>query len=245
MMAWIRDETAPGGAVTPGTPMVYAGDLNLVGYAQQLETLLSGDIVQTDIYGVGAPPDWDGTAWADALPRQTHDPFTYTWRDDGDGNFPPGRLDFLLYSDAVQSLEHGFVLRSEALPADVLAASAMLSDDTGIASDHFPVVCDLMATAVAAVDSDGDGLDDAEEMALGTDPFDADTDGDGLTDGLEVAAGTTNPLTADSNGNGCPDGEEALGLCGGCVGDLNADGIVTVADVLLLLLLGNFGNPCP
>ena len=242
MMAWIRDETAPGGAVAPGTPMVYAGDLNLVGYAQQLETLLSGDIVQTDIYGVGAPPDWDGTAWADALPRQTHDPFTYTWRDDGDGNYPPGRLDFLLYSDAVLSLEHGFVLRSEALPADVLAASGMLSDDTGIASDHFPVVCDLMATAVASVDSDGDGLDDAEEMALGTDPFDADTDGDGLTDGLEVAAGTTNPLTADSNGNGCPDGEEALGLCGGCVGDLNADGIVTVADVLLLL--GNFGNPC-
>ena len=92
-------------------------------------------------------------------------------------------------------------------------------------------------------DSDGDGLDDADELALGTDPFDADTDGDGLTDGLEVAAGTTNPLAADSNGNGCPDGEEALGLCGGCVGDLNADGIVTVADVLLLL--GNFGNPCP
>jgi hypothetical protein len=105
--------------------------------------------VQADMYGVGAPPDWDGTAWADALPRQTHDPFTYTWRDDGDGNYPPGRLDFLLYSDAVLSLEHGFVLRSEALPADVLAASGMLADDTGEASDHFPVVCDLLATAVA------------------------------------------------------------------------------------------------
>ena len=146
------------------------------GPSQAAIALESGDIVQTDIYGVGAPPDWDGTAWADALPRQTHDPFTYTWRDDGDGNFPPGRLDFLLYSDAVQSLEHGFVLRSEALPADVLAASGMLSDDTGIASDHFPVVCDLMATAVAAVDSDGDGLDDAEEMALGTDPRSEDLD---------------------------------------------------------------------
>ena len=242
MMAWIRDETAPGGAVAQGTPIVYAGDLNLVGYAQQLETLLSGDIVQTNAYGVGALPDWDGTAWADALPRQTHDPFSYTWRDDGNGNYPPGRLDFLLYSDAVLSLEQGYILRSEGLPADVLNESGMLANDTGGASDHFPVVCDLMADSVASVDSDGDGLTDSEEAAIGTDPNATDTDGDGLTDGLEATAGTTDPLLADSNNNGCADGAEALGVCGACVGDLNGDSLVTVADVLLLL--GNFGTSC-
>ena len=242
MMAWIRDETAPGGAVAQGTPIVYAGDLNLVGYAQQLETLLSGDIVQTNAYGVGALPDWDGTAWADALPRQTHDPFSYTWRDDGNGNYPPGRLDFLLYSDAVLSLEQGYILRSEGLPADVLNESGMLANDTGAASDHFPVVCDLMADSVASLDSDGDGLTDSEEAAIGTDPNAADTDGDGLTDGLEATAGTTDPLLADSNNNGCADGAEALGVCGACVGDLNGDSLVTVADVLLLL--GNFGTSC-
>ena len=54
---------------------------------QQLETLLEGDIVQTQTYGQGSMPDWDGTPWADALPRLTRQPFTYTWRDDGDGNF--------------------------------------------------------------------------------------------------------------------------------------------------------------
>ena len=32
-------------------------------------------------------------------------------------------------------------------------------------------------------DSDNDGLYDAEEVALGTDPFNADTDGDALPDG--------------------------------------------------------------
>ena len=241
MMAWVRDETSPGGAIPANTPLVYGGDLNLVGYAQQLETLLDGDIQQTDQFGEAFPPDWDGTSWADAIPRHTHAPLTYTWRSEGDGSYPPGRLDFLLYSDAVLSLEHAFTLRTEGMPSDVLENTGLLSDDTEAASDHFPVVVDLLASALA-LDSDGDGLDDATELTLGTDPFDADTDSDGLTDGLEATAGTTNPLAADSNGNGCQDGEEVLGLCGGCTGDLNSDGIVTVADILLLL--GNFGLVC-
>lgn len=42
-------------------------------------------------------------------------------------------------------------------------------------------------------DTDGDGLTDDEERALGTDPVNADTDGGGVGDGLEAGAGT-NPL---------------------------------------------------
>lgn len=38
-------------------------------------------------------------------------------------------------------------------------------------------------------DSDGDGLTDSEELALGTNPAVADTDGDGYADGLEVTLG--------------------------------------------------------
>jgi len=48
------------------------------------------------------------------------------------------------------------------------------------------------------VDSDGDGLTDAEEADLGTDPNNADTDGDGYSDGDEVA-GYTDPLAADDH----------------------------------------------
>jgi outer membrane protein assembly factor BamB len=60
-------------------------------------------------------------------------------------------------------------------------------------------------------DSDGDGLIDSEEVALGTDPDDPDTDADGLSDGDEVH-GTygyvTDPLLDDTDGDGVSDGDE-------------------------------------
>ncbi len=47
--------------------------------------------------------------------------------------------------------------------------------------------CDSIGgTPLGDSDCDNDGLTNAEEEDLGTDPFDADTDGDGLTDGEEV-----------------------------------------------------------
>ncbi len=46
-------------------------------------------------------------------------------------------------------------------------------------------------------DTDGDGLPDAKEVKLGTDPTVADTDGDGYSDGEEVSAGT-DPLDANN-----------------------------------------------
>lgn len=45
------------------------------------------------------------------------------------------------------------------------------------------------------LDSDGDGLTDADEINIyGTDPHNPDTDGDGLLDGVEVEMGCTDPL---------------------------------------------------
>jgi len=45
------------------------------------------------------------------------------------------------------------------------------------------------------IDSDNDGLTDAQEKVLGTDPHNPDTDGDGYLDGAEVKSGY-NPLGA-------------------------------------------------
>lgn len=89
-------------------------------------------------------------------------------------------------------------------------------------------------TDPARADTDGDGLDDAAELALGLDPKNPDLDGDGLADGWEVAWGLdprvpddhaadwdgdgisnyveaqwgTNPRAADSDGDGVGDAAE-------------------------------------
>jgi len=61
---------------------------------------------------------------------------------------------------------------------------------------------------VPGLDSDGDGLTDAEEKALGTNPNNPDTDGDGLTDREEVKVYKTDPLKSDTDGDGYLDGAE-------------------------------------
>ncbi len=61
--------------------------------------------------------------------------------------------------------------------------------------------------APADVDSDEDGLGDAQEAELGTDPANPDTDEDGLLDGAEVTAGT-DPTLYDTDGDGFGDNAE-------------------------------------
>jgi len=51
-------------------------------------------------------------------------------------------------------------------------------------------------------DDDNDGLSDAEEKRLGTDPLAKDTDGDGAFDGEEVSRGTDPLITSDNNIDG-------------------------------------------
>lgn len=65
---------------------------------------------------------------------------------------------------------------------------------------------------VSSPDSDGDGLPDATEAWLGTDPAKTDTDGDGMPDGWEVNQGF-DPLNAadgllDTDGDGSANSHE-------------------------------------
>jgi uncharacterized protein YegL len=68
-----------------------------------------------------------------------------------------------------------------------------------------------------AVDTDGDGLADAQETntgvfvsgdGTGANPLVADTDGDGLEDGFEVFTSGTDPNVVDTDGDGVSDGDE-------------------------------------
>ncbi len=72
-----------------------------------------------------------------------------------------------------------------------------------------PPAAEDPAAAGVAGDSDGDGLEDAIEAELGTDPFDPDTDDDGATDGDEYYVHQTGTRNPDSDGDGVLDGDEA------------------------------------
>jgi len=75
-------------------------------------------------------------------------------------------------------------------------------------------------------DTDGDGLNDAEEAALGTDPALVDSDGDGLEDGEEVFDRGTDPALDDSDGDGLLDSEEVAAGTDPLRPDSDGDGLL-------------------
>jgi hypothetical protein len=74
-------------------------------------------------------------------------------------------------------------------------------------------------------DTDGDGLRDDEELALGTALTRADTDGDGLTDGDEVHRTGSSPLRKDSDDDGLTDMQESLAGTSPLRPDSDSDGL--------------------
>ncbi len=69
-------------------------------------------------------------------------------------------------------------------------------------------ICISADEPAAALDFDGDGLSNAQEYELGTDPRLLDSDSDGLSDYDEANTYGTNPAHADSDGDGAQDGWE-------------------------------------
>lgn len=78
-------------------------------------------------------------------------------------------------------------------------------------------------------DSDGDGLLDSEEEALGSDPNNPDSDGDGINDGDEVAQGL-DPTSTDSDGDGVDDDVDLFPTDGNEAFDYDGDGVGDNAD---------------
>ena len=78
-------------------------------------------------------------------------------------------------------------------------------------------------------DSDNDGVNDGQEALDGTDPLDPDSDDDGVNDGQEATDGT-DPLDADSDNDGLNDGDEADAGTDPLDSDSDDDGVLDGAD---------------
>jgi len=93
--------------------------------------------------------------------------------------------------------------------AVVVASSSCATDVRGAgttctASDQCAThLCYANRCLVPNSDLDGDGLDNATERRLGSDPLQADSDSDGKPDGVEVGTSLADP--ADADGDGKPD----------------------------------------
>ena len=88
-------------------------------------------------------PDWDGTEVKDLISLHSDSRFCYTWKNES-GSYPPGKLDYMLYSDAVVSVEKSFVLRTEEMNILRLSRYGLDKNNTQSASDHFPVIADFV-----------------------------------------------------------------------------------------------------
>ena len=150
LIAFLRDSgQGEDPFASPSSPLVVLGDFNFVGDPGQLDTLLRGAIVNRERFGADFPPDNDGTDLTDLVPRHSSAPEVYTWwAKGGKAPYYPGRLDFILYSDATLS-PSGFILRSESLGSAVLDSLKLERFDTSRASDHLPLVIDLLPSAAA------------------------------------------------------------------------------------------------
>ena len=137
-------QKSPGGTVTlpVNTPFIIAGDMNAVGWEQQINTLLNGTIVNTATYGTGGALDWDNTGLSDRLCPHTDTRMAYTWRSNTSA-YPSGRLDYMIHSYAVMTADRSFSVRTEEMNAARLAQTGLLANDNTTASDHLPITTDF------------------------------------------------------------------------------------------------------
>ena len=168
-----------------------AGDLNLVGLSQQLESLVDGNIINESEFGPDIAPDVDGSALLDPFPLQTESRLAYTWRNDWSWYWP-GRLDVSIISDSVLEPGRQLVLETRRMSAPRLAEHGLQADDSGC-SDHLPIICDVRTPSGPAGDLDGDGIVNGSDL------------------GILLAAWDTNSELADLNGDGIVNGQD-LGL---------------------------------
>jgi len=153
MMAVMRRAQAGQGPIpiAEETHIIILGDKSFVRLNEQRNTLLTGDIKNEGQFGVDFKPDWDNTDFSAVNAYVTGTPFNYTWRGDN-GSFSPGRLDYIIYSDAVLDLENAFTVNTRTMNVVDRVAYGLNLSDTDIMSDHLPVVADFSLLSLVSND---------------------------------------------------------------------------------------------
>lgn len=149
---FIQDAKSPGGVIDlpDNTPFILSGDLNLVGDRQQLETLLTGEIINTDLFGSGGPMDWDEGDLTDVISWHTNQRFAYTWQNPY-SDFPPSRIDYQIVSGSALEIEKSFVVETQSMTDEQLAIYNLGKYDTRLASDHLPKAMDVVLSEPVSV----------------------------------------------------------------------------------------------
>ena len=215
------------------TPFTFAGDMNLVGLNEQYNTIVNGQISDTDEFGIGGMPDWDDTPLADAICRITTHSSAHTWRKNisnpSVGEYPPGRLDFVFYSNSVMTLEKSFTLDTQLLDSNILNQWGLELNDTYYSSDHLPIVSDFILTPSSSTDILGCTYESASNY------------------NSEASIDDGSCEFVDCNYESAYDDGYQQGLLDAidnedCPGDYNGDSTITTQDLLQFLTF--FGNQC-
>lgn len=83
-------------------------------------------------------------------------------------------------------------------------------------------------------DTDRDGISDADEEKLGTNPYNDDTDGDGIGDYDEITLYKADPLKTDTDGDGISDYDEIVVYhTDPSASDTDADGLSDIDEALV------------
>ncbi|MEA3505635.1 MAG: T9SS type A sorting domain-containing protein [Bacteroidota bacterium] len=144
LVNFIIDAQTEGGEIDipENTPFLLAGDLNLVGNRQQLQTITHGEIINTLTYGNGRLLDWDNTPLQDVISSHTDEPTAITWRNNR-SSYWPGRLDFTIISNSALEARNAFTIQTEKMSSERLAEFGLHAEDTKEASDHLPKITDF------------------------------------------------------------------------------------------------------
>ena len=148
VIAFIHDAKTVGGVIDlpTNTPISFSGDMNLVGYSKQYYTIINGSISDTNTFGNGGFPDWDNTPLKDQVCYFNEKQIAYTWDKSYPdiGDYPPGRLDFVFYTNSVMSVSKSFIMSTEHMSPLLLSQNNLFWNDTKSASDHFPIIVDFI-----------------------------------------------------------------------------------------------------